>query len=143
MLNRLTFKRAATHSSIGGAQEDAENCPGHLSVSAVPSSRKAFASERPSEAEHSPSVKRSGRHPRFLLVDQGMVAHFIVDACEVTDLRRRVIAACGDRMLYMRIQPLHHASEMRVWMLLQKRDFDLVSRAIKADMPQVELAIAA
>ena len=46
-------------------------------------------------------------------------------------------------MLYMRIQPLHHASEMRVWLLLQKRDFDLVSRAIKADMPQVELAIAA
>jgi hypothetical protein len=42
----------------------------------------------------------------------------------------------------MRIQPLQHASKMRVWILLQRQDYDLVMRAIKSGMPDAEVTEA-
>jgi hypothetical protein len=134
MMSRLLFKQnhsAKKTREIGGSR-------------VVPNSRKAFASDRALDSMHradqAPMIKHKDRRPRFLLAEQGMLTHFSVDACDVTDLRRRVIAACGNSMLFMRIQPLHHASQMRVWIMLRKQDFALVSRAIKSDMPQAELS---
>lgn len=146
MMSRLLFKQNHSAKEVRGI---GANRIGHSAVDApvVSNSRNAFASDRALDsmrrADQTPTIKHKDRRPRFLLAEQGMLTHFTVNARDVTDLRRRVIAACGHNMLFMRIQPSHHASQMRVWIMLQRRDFDLVSRAIKSDMPQVELAEAA
>ena len=121
-------------------------CPSNAPESAMPNSRRAFASDRALLVVRRPDqnhvTKGVNRRPRMRLAEQGMLMHLTVDSCDVTDLRRRVIAACGDMMLFMRIQPLSHASKMRVWILLQRQNIDLVVRAIKADMPEAEMATA-
>ncbi len=110
----------------------------------VQNSRKAFTSDRAlnvvRKSDQIRVIKRADVHPRLLLNEQGVLIHLTVDACDVTNLRCRVIAACGDLMLFMRIQPLQHASKMRVWILLQRQDLDTVTLAIKYGMPEAELA---
>jgi hypothetical protein len=149
-MNRLTFKQRGSISAIAAsAPQTTANRYGRpaADAAAMLNSRKAFTSERTSNVAHkvdqSHETKRTDRRPRMLLGEHGMLMHLTVDSCDVTDLRLRVAAACGDCMLFMRIQPLHHASKMRVWILLQRRDFDFVTRAIKAGLPEAEQAIAA
>ncbi|HEY8024857.1 MAG TPA: hypothetical protein VIF60_09850 [Burkholderiaceae bacterium] len=112
----------------------------------MPKTRKAFSTDRTLNVLRSPGqiriTKRALAAPRSRLTGQGMLMHLTVDSCDVTELRRRVIAVCGDLMLFMRIQPLQHASKMRVWILLQRQDYDLVMRAIKSGMPDAEITEA-
>lgn len=65
--------------------------------------------------------------------------HLTINACDVTELRRRVIGNCGDLVLFMRIQPLLQARKMRVWILLGRQEFDFVIRIIKSGLPDAEI----
>ena len=64
--------------------------------------------------------------------------HLTIDASDVTELRRRIIGNCGDRVVFMRIQPLAHASKMRVWILLKKQEFNFIKQAIQSGLPSAE-----
>jgi len=151
-MNRLTFKQRGSISAFSastiraGAGTSRDERPGvELACEpAVLNSRKAFTSDRAlnvvRKSGHIRVVKRGDARPRLLLNEQGVMMHLTVDSCDVTDLRRRVAAACSNLMLFMRIQPLQHASKMRVWILLQRQDLDAVTRAIKSGMPEAELA---
>jgi len=66
--------------------------------------------------------------------------HLTIDACDVTGLRRRVIGNCGKLVIFMRIQPLAHASKMRVWILLKEQEFDFVKQEIRSGLPSAEFA---
>lgn len=151
-MNRLTIKQRGSISAFQGGtgksrrSSDARLAPPAANESFVPNTRKAFSTDRTLNGLRSPDqipvAKRTLAGPRTRVTEQGMLMHLTVDSCDVTDLRRRVIAVCGNLMLFMRIQPLQHASKMRVWILLQRQDYDLVTRAIKSGMPDAEIAEA-
>lgn len=75
---------------------------------------------------------------RSLLTAQGFMMHLTVDVGDVTALRRQVIGHCGELVAFMRIQPLQHASKMRVWISLKEQEFDFVKRAIRSGLPAAE-----
>ena len=105
-------------------------------------SRKAFTSDRvlsgllqAGEIRDNANLRKK---PRSLLTEQGFMMHLTIDACDVTELRRRVIGTCGELVVFMRIQPLQLASKMRVWILLEKQEFDFVKRTILRGLPSAE-----
>lgn len=61
-----------------------------------------------------------------------------IDASFVTQLRHLVIGTCGDLVEFMRIQPLAHATKMKVWLCLSKPAIDLIMNAVMRSLPSAE-----
>ncbi|AVR99057.1 hypothetical protein C9I28_05390 [Pseudoduganella armeniaca] len=59
-----------------------------------------------------------------------------VDTDRVIELRRLVARACGNRLSFLRMQPIEHASRMQVWLRVREpgvqRVIDAVTRALPA-----------
>jgi hypothetical protein len=148
-MNRLALKQKASISAFqSGAPRPRRARHSHLSScvaneSLLPISRKAFASDRALgdlvDANQRSNNKAATGNPRSLLTEQGFMLHLTINACDVTELRRRVIGNCGDLVLFMRIQPLLQARKMRVWILLGRQEFDFVIRIIKSGLPDAEI----
>ncbi|RJG08139.1 hypothetical protein D3870_16635 [Noviherbaspirillum cavernae] len=64
--------------------------------------------------------------------------HIIIDAALVTELRRLVMSTCGDMVSFMRIQPIAHATRMKVWLPLSKPAIDRVMAAVMRSLPGAE-----
>ena len=75
--------------------------------------------------------KRPASHNDFMM-------RITVDADSVTELRRVIIACCGDLVTYMRIKPVDHATRMKVWLCLHKTSVDPVMGNIMRTLPQAE-----
>jgi hypothetical protein len=147
-MNRLTSRQKGSISAFQAAVlrprqvRDSHERTCGVNKSLILTSRKAFTSDcalngfnHALESRNNKEVKRT---PRSLLTEQGFMMLLTINACDVTELRRRVIGTCGDLVVFMRIQPLRHASKMRVWILLERQEFDLVMRVIKSGLPCAE-----
>jgi hypothetical protein len=59
-----------------------------------------------------------------------------VETDRVIELRRLVARACGNRLSFMRMQPIDHARRMQVWLRVSEpgvqRVIDAVTRALPA-----------
>jgi hypothetical protein len=148
-MSRLTAKQKGSLSALQSAAPCSRRAgksplPACQSSCAAPLavSRRAFASDRAlGNLDGSAAVSRhvgNTIRPRSLLTPQGFMMHLTIDASDVTELRRRIIGNCGDRVVFMRIQPLAHASKMRVWILLKKQEFDFIKQAIQSGLPSAE-----
>jgi hypothetical protein len=152
-MNRLTSKQKGSISAFqGGGLESSRVRGAHLSSRAagqskIWNSRRAFTSDcalsNLVQTDQKCNAKTANDNPRSLLTDQGFMMRLTIDACDVTELRRRVIGSCGDLVIFMRIQPLLHARKMRVWILLERQEFDFVARIIKSGLPRAEFEQAA
>lgn len=76
--------------------------------------------------------------PRSMSVAPGFMMHIIIDAGSVTRLRQVVMVACGDLVGFMRIQPIAHATKMKVWLCLSKPAVDLIMSAVMQNLPNAE-----
>jgi hypothetical protein len=61
-----------------------------------------------------------------------------VDAASVTELRHIIVSTCGDPVLYMRVEPVDHATKMKVWLCLRKASIDSIIDNIMRALPQAE-----
>jgi hypothetical protein len=148
-MNRLTPKQKGSFSALQSgalrARPAGKLClpVSHSSRAATLAvSRRAFASDRALDSLGGSDTichrVDSRIAPRSLLTAQGFMLHLTIDASDVTELRRRVIGKCGELVLFMRIQPLAHASKMRVWILLKEQEFDFVKHTIQSGLPDAE-----
>jgi hypothetical protein len=56
--------------------------------------------------------------------------HLTIDAGKVTRLRSAVVRACGDKLKFLRIEPIARSNEVRCWLCLTGAGIDLAMDAI-------------
>lgn len=56
----------------------------------------------------------------------------------VADLRHLVMRTCGELIVFIRTQPIAHATKMKVWLCLSSTATDMVMDAIMRSLPSVE-----
>jgi len=71
-------------------------------------------------------------------IDQGCVMHLTVNADCVTQLRHLVIGTCGEPVAFMRIQPIAHATRMKVWLGLSKAGVERIMAIVMQNLPGAE-----
>lgn len=64
--------------------------------------------------------------------------HIMIDADYVTQLRYLVMGTCGELVTFIRIQPVKHATKMKVWLCLGKPAVDLIMDAVMHSLPNAE-----
>jgi hypothetical protein len=69
---------------------------------------------------------------------QRFMMHIMIDADYVTQLRHLVMGTCGELVAFMRIQPVAHATKMKVWLCLGKPAIDLIMDAVMHSLPKAE-----
>jgi hypothetical protein len=69
---------------------------------------------------------------------QSFMMHITIDANFVTDLRHLLISTCGELVAFIRIQPIAHATRMKVWLCLTKPAAEMVMAAIMSVLPSAE-----
>lgn len=74
---------------------------------------------------------------RSVSARQGVMMHFTIDASCVTQLRHLVMWTCGELVTFMRIQPMAHATKMKVSICLSEPAVDLKD-AIMRGIPNAE-----
>lgn len=75
------------------------------------------------------------KHPS---VQKDFMMLITVDTASVSELRRVIVSTCGDLMVYMRVQPVEHASKMKFSLCLNKKSIDSVIGNIMRALPQAE-----
>jgi hypothetical protein len=78
-----------------------------------------------------------GRHDAHA-IDQGCIMHLTINADCVTQLRHVVIGSCGELVAFMRIQPIAHATRMKVWLGLSKPVVDRIMVIVMQNLPGAE-----
>jgi hypothetical protein len=101
-----------------------------------PSSDPAFGSPERTEITHSHGA--AAAVPHSLPEVQNFMMHVTIDANFVTQLRHLVMGSCGKLVAFMRIQPMAHATKMKVWLCLSKPAVDLVMAAVIRSLPSAE-----
>ncbi|RYE36534.1 MAG: hypothetical protein EOP21_14775 [Hyphomicrobiales bacterium] len=61
-----------------------------------------------------------------------------VDARGVTELRHLVMGNCGELVSFMRIQPVAHATKMKVWLCLSRPAADRIMDIVMRTLPSAE-----
>jgi hypothetical protein len=61
-----------------------------------------------------------------------------IDSNLVTQLRHVVMGTCGKLVAFIRIQPLAHATKMKVWLCMNKAAIDLIMDAVMHSLPSAE-----
>ncbi len=56
----------------------------------------------------------------------------------VAELRHLVMRTCGEWIVFMRTQPIAHASKMKVWLCLSNPATELVMNAVMRALPSAE-----
>ncbi|MDO8306713.1 hypothetical protein, partial [Herminiimonas sp.] len=56
----------------------------------------------------------------------------------VADLRHLLMRTCGELIVFIRTQPIAHATKMKVWLCLSSTATDMVMDAIMRSLPSVE-----
>ncbi|PUA18263.1 hypothetical protein C7W93_14545 [Glaciimonas sp. PCH181] len=64
--------------------------------------------------------------------------HLTISADSVTQLRHIVMGACGDVVAFIRIQPIAHASRMKVWLGLSKPEVGRIMAAVMQNLSGAE-----
>ncbi|MEB0012295.1 hypothetical protein QN379_00605 [Glaciimonas sp. Gout2] len=103
----------------------------NASNGALPSQFK----ERSSTPKH-----RSGMHNVATLnrTRQDCIMYLIVSADCVTQLRHVVMETCGDCVAFIRIQPIAHATRMKVWLGLSKPAVCQIMASVMNSLPGAE-----
>jgi hypothetical protein len=76
--------------------------------------------------------------PRILSCEQDVMMHITIDARGVTQLRRLVIGTCGEMVSFMRVQPVAHATKMKVWLRLSKAAVHLIMDVVMRTLSSAE-----
>ncbi|MFC5472668.1 hypothetical protein [Paraherbaspirillum soli] len=69
---------------------------------------------------------------------QSLVMLMTIDADSVTSLRHLVMRTCGTSVVYIRIQPITHATRMKVWLGLKAPASGLIMDAVMRHLPDAE-----
>lgn len=62
-----------------------------------------------------------------------------VDTGRVLELRRLVARACGNRLSFMRMQPIDHATRMQVWLRVAEPGVQKIVDAVTRALPSAQL----
>jgi len=62
-----------------------------------------------------------------------------VDTDRVIELRRLVARACGNRLSFMRMQPIEHAKRMQVWLRVTEPGAQRIIDAVTRTLPSAQL----
>ena len=62
-----------------------------------------------------------------------------VDTDRVIELRRLVARACGNRLSFMRMQPIDHATRMQVWLRATEPGVQRIVDAVTRTLPAAQL----
>ncbi|WP_225869891.1 hypothetical protein [Glaciimonas sp. PCH181] len=76
--------------------------------------------------------------PRGNAEDHQCIMHLTISADSVTQLRHIVMGACGDVVAFIRIQPIAHASRMKVWLGLSKPEVGRIMAAVMQNLSGAE-----
>lgn len=69
---------------------------------------------------------------------QDCVMHLIVNADCVTQLRHLVMETCGECVAFIRIQPMAHATRMKVWLGLSRPAAGRIMACVVDQLPEAE-----
>lgn len=69
---------------------------------------------------------------------QDCIMYLIVNADCVTQLRHVVIETCGECVAFIRIQPIAHATRMKVWLGLSKPAVCQIMASVMSSLPGAE-----
>lgn len=69
---------------------------------------------------------------------QSFMMQITVDARGVTELRHLVMGNCGELVSFMRIQPVAHATKMKVWLCLSRPAADRIMDIVMRTLPSAE-----
>jgi hypothetical protein len=75
---------------------------------------------------------------RHWSVTQGSILPITIDASMVTPLRHAVIAACGEMLSFLRIQPVARSDKVKVWLCLPKSAMHVAMAAVMRALPAAE-----
>ena len=103
----------------------------HTSSGALPS---------PVKQKYSTPKHRSGAKNLSLLnrTRQDCIMYLIVNADCVAQLRHVVMETCGECVAFIRIQPIAHATRMKVWLGLSKPAVCQIMASVMSSLPGAE-----
>lgn len=61
-----------------------------------------------------------------------------IDAALITELRRLLMSTCGDVVAFIRIQPIRHATQARIWLGMTRPAIDRVMDIVMKNLPGAE-----
>lgn len=61
-----------------------------------------------------------------------------IKADSVADLRHLVMRTCGELIVFIKTQPIAHATKMKVWLCLSETATDKVMDAVMRSLPSAE-----
>lgn len=88
------------------------------------------ASVEPSSASTVSSIAPAKDHECLMLVT--------IKSDSVADLRHLVMRTCGGLIVFIKTQPIAHATKMKVWLCLNGSAADLVMDAVMRSLPSAE-----
>lgn len=75
---------------------------------------------------------RSPVRPREFMMD------ITIDAGFITELRRLLMSTCGDVIAFIRIQPIRHATQARIWLGMTSPAIDRIMDVVMKHLPGAE-----
>lgn len=147
-MNRLTSMRMQASSEARGhapRMQFAEALPVSTFQSSALANTVSLKSPSSDPTWRSPDRTKKTIHdvaavaaPHSLSAEQGFMMHITIDASCVTQLRRLAMGTCGDLVAFMRIQPIAHATKMKVWLRLSELGIGLIMDAVMRSLPSAE-----
>lgn len=83
-------------------------------------------------------MKSATHHRHLPLPSSGFLMHITVATDKVTELRQLVIGTCGGALSFMRIEPVDHASRMKVWLCIPEPAIRQMMDAVMRLLPAAE-----
>ena len=76
--------------------------------------------------------------PPIVAKDHECLMLVTIKADSVADLRHLVMRTCGELIVFIRTQPIAHATRMKVWLCLSTSATDMVMDAVMRSLPSAE-----
>lgn len=89
--------------------------------------------------QRSTAINRNASTHRDAPTTEPAVLQLSINANLVTQLRHLVMCSCGDMLTFMRVQPIAHATKMKVWLCVSQSTVAFTLQMALRAPPGVEL----